>query len=220
MEGFAIYGNRNFYGVDTLNTYGLFEDGKFTNFENMLEDYEYVEKGYESYEDLESELDQVTADYINTKLTGEQIKAIRNVITEDFEGCWTFDYYWTDERFAKCITKIIYIIDGRKLEFETIRGYSQGDWQYAIYDPEIADIDTIEAYYFNTGTEWAVADIDDEEVNEEDFDGIDYDCSYYSTEWGYDDTKEELASAFGYDKEDVIMLEFDGWKKTAHYKRV
>ena len=98
LEGFAVYGNRDFKGIDNLNTYGLFEDGKFTNFENMLEDYEYVEKGYESYEDLESELDQVTADYINTKLTGEQIKAIRNVITEDFEGCWTFDYYWKDLR--------------------------------------------------------------------------------------------------------------------------
>lgn len=220
MEGFAIYGNRDFKGIDNLNTYGLFEDGKFTNFENMLEDYEYVEKGYESYEDLESELDQVTADYINTKLTGEQIKAIRNVITEDFEGCWTFDYYWTDERFTECITKIIYIVDGRKLELDTIRGYSQGEWQYVIYDPEVIDIDTIESYYFNTGTEWEVAEVDDEEVNEEDLESIDTDCSFYSTEWGYDDTKEELASAFGYDKEDVIMLEFDGWKKTAHYKRV
>lgn len=82
------------------------------------------------------------------------------------------------------------------------------------------DIDTIESYYFNTGTEWEVAEVDDEEVNEEDLESIDTDCSFYSTEWGYDDTKEELASAFGYDKEDVIMLEFDGWKKTAHYKRV
>lgn len=219
MEGFAIYGNRDFKGIDNLNTYGLFEDGKFTNFENMLEDYEYVEKGYESYEDLESELDQVTADYINTKLTGEQIKAIRNVITEDFEGCWTFDYYWTDERFTECITKIIYIIDGRKLELDTIRGGIQGDWQSIIYDPEMVDIQEIEAYYFNTGTEWEVGYVEYEDDETIDFETVELDFgTQYTTEWSCDEIKKQFDDCYNIYEEDVIMLGFDGYVKTPKYK--
>ena len=33
MEGFMIYGNRDFYGIDTLNTYDLTGDGEMNGIE-------------------------------------------------------------------------------------------------------------------------------------------------------------------------------------------
>ena len=217
MEGFAIYGNKYFMGIDRLNTYGLFEDGKFTNFEDMLEDYEYVEDGYKMFENEESELDQVIIDYINTELTDNQIQAIRNVIKFDFEG------YYSDESYMECIAKIVYIIDGRKLELDTIRGSVQGDWQNVIYDPEKIDIGTIEAYYFNTGTEWEVLEVDSEDISEdiskENIEGIDFDGLFYSAEWHSTYTKEDLSNSFGYDLENVFLFEFDGWNRSARYKQ-
>lgn len=211
MEGFAIYGNSDFIEIDTLDSYGLFDESKMTAFENLIEDFE----NYIDYNDDDSEEYMKSIEYyIHTKLTDEKMLAIKKTIIEYIENEFDVDY-------EEMIIKIIEIIDGRKLEKTTIRGCCQREWQEMIYDPEMVDPREIEAYYFNTGSEWEIGHIgykDDEEI---DFETAELDFgTQYTTEWSTDNIKKEFAEWYNIDEKDVIMLEFDGWKKTAHYKRV
>lgn len=209
MEGFTIYGNREFIGIDRLDTYGLLDGGSMTGLEDLLEDFE----NYIDYNDEDSEEFMKSIEYyICTELTDEKMLAIKNIIIESIESEFDLDYEET-------IMKIIEIIDGRKLEKTTIRGYCQGDWQEMIYDPEMVDPQVIESYYFNMGSEWEIGYIEYEDDEEIDFETVDLDYgTQYTTEWSDDEIRKQFAEWYNIDEKDVVMLEHDGYKMIPKYK--
>lgn len=101
-----------------------------------------------------------------------------------------------------------------------IRGCCQGDWQY-LYCPESWTREQIRAFeteYFNTGTEWLVA----EDTSEEEPAGPDEvdTCSYYDTNNDNDAFRAMLAQEYGLDVSQVVLCAHDGYQKKARYKRV
>lgn len=105
-------------------------------------------------------------------------------------------------------------IMGEPYKQVTIRGCCQGDWQ-ELYCPESwtrEQVQVFEAEYFNTGTEWLVA----EEASEEDVDT----CAYYDTNNDNDAFRAMLAQEYGLDVSQVVLCAHDGYQKIARYKRV
>lgn len=102
----------------------------------------------------------------------------------------------------------------------TIHGCSQGEWQYLYYPSEWSrdNVDAIQAEYFNTGTEWLVA----EETTEEELNAPDnvYTCSYYDVNNDEEAFRAMLAAEHGIDKEQVVLYAHDGYTQTAKYKVV
>lgn len=111
-------------------------------------------------------------------------------------------------------------IMGEPYERTTIRGCCQGDWQ-RLYCPaswKREQVQAFEAEYFNTGTEWLVA----EEASEEEPDGpeeVDT-CSYYDTANDEEAFRAMLAREYGLDVSQVVLYAHDGYSRKARYKRV
>lgn len=109
------------------------------------------------------------------------------------------------------LCRVLEIITGRVWEAATIRGCCQGDWQEIIYPAEYGRdwLETFEAEYFNTGSEWCVKENDD-------------DPGYYQycTGWNNELIRAEIAAAAGCDPGDVVLYAFTGWSKTAEYEEV
>ena len=104
----------------------------------------------------------------------------------------------------------------------TIRGCCQGEWQY-LYCPESWTRDQIRAFeaeYFNTGTEWLVAEEaseeDDEPTSPQDVDT----CAYYDTNQDTEAFRAMLAQEYGLAPEQVVLYAHDGYTKIARYTRV
>lgn len=104
------------------------------------------------------------------------------------------------------------LIKGIGWEYDTIRGCCQGDWQEIIYPAEYGPdwLYTFENEYFNLGSEWTVY----EDGNEED------NFSMYCHEWNDDGLKKEIANAQGCTPEEVTLLKFTGWTRSAQYEEV
>ncbi len=208
MEGFAIYGNRDFIDIDRLNTYGLFDESRMTGLEALLEDFENIMDYNE--ENPEEEFMESIEYYIDTELTDEKKIAIMDIIIESIESKSDIDY-------EEAIMKIIEVIDGRKLEVTMIHGCCQRDWQYMIYDTEMVDPQMVESYYFNKGSEWEVGYVKYEDNEEVDFETVELDDYQYTTEWSTVKIRKEFEECYGIDEKDVVMLEFDGYIKTPKY---
>lgn len=210
MEGFMIYGNRDFIGIDVLNTYGLTDGGEMTGLETLVEDFENVMDYNE--ENPEEEFLEVIEYYIRTELTEEKMLAIRDIITESMESELDMDY-------EEMLIKIIEIIDGRKLERITICGYCQGDWQEMLYDPEKVDPREVETYYFNKGREWEIGHVEHEDDEEINFETVDLDFgTQYTLEWSDEEIRKQFAEWYDIDEKDVVMLGYDGYKIVPKYK--
>lgn len=100
------------------------------------------------------------------------------------------------------------IVTGHEYAAGTIRGCCQGDWQEIIYPAEYGRewLETFEAEYFNTGSEWCIKENED-------------DPGYYQycTGWNNDLIRAEIASAAGVTPENVILYSFTGWSRSAEY---
>lgn len=210
MEGFMIYGNRDFIGIDVLNTYGLTDGGDITGLENLIEDFDNAMNYNE--EAFEDDWRDILRYYVRTELDDEKMLAIKEAILK------YFDMGWSDDNLIETLVKIIKIIDGRKLETTVIRGCCQREWQDMLYDPELVDPREVEAYYFNTGTEWEIGHVEYEDDEEVDFETVDLDFgTQYTLEWSDDEIRKQFAEWYGMDKKDVVMLEFDGYIETPKY---
>lgn len=113
-------------------------------------------------------------------------------------------------------------IMGEPYKQVTIRGCCQGDWQ-ELYCPASwtrEQVQAFEAEYFNTGTEWLVAEEasedDDESTSPQDVDT----CSYYDPMNDEEAFRAMLAQEYGLDVSQVVLYAHDGYQKKARYKRV
>lgn len=102
---------------------------------------------------------------------------------------------------------------GKEYDCSSIRGVSQGDWQYCFYPvSEEKNVRYVEADYFNTGTEWMVWKGEEDD----DSDSV----GFYGYEWQDEKVKKEIAEAFDGEAENVTLFVYDGYTTTPKYKVV
>lgn len=119
------------------------------------------------------------------------------------------------------LCKVLSIVDGRKWNFQTIRGSCQSDWQEAFYPVDEWSREALQQFeteYFNEGTEWIIDDGEfcpktDSPLNINGY-------SIYCTSWDEDGIKKEIASHERVRKEDVILYVFDNYIKIPQYREV
>lgn len=121
------------------------------------------------------------------------------------------DYY-----DGKYILYMLAAITGQDWKSGTIRGIFPGDWQNIIYAADSwspAALSELESEYINTGTKWIIHDGDNVPDGPEDITGY----SVYIHDGC--DVRGTLAEITGADKSDIILYAFDGFTRTATYKR-
>lgn len=125
--------------------------------------------------------------------------------------------------YNEMICNILTTLTKEKWETTTIRGCSQGEWQTVFYSTKYwnkESLKTLECEYFNTGTEWEIAYVDDDFSVEEDFDNLIGDCCAYCHSLFTPTIKKEIASYEGISEDEIRLYEFDGWTKKAKYKEL
>lgn len=176
---------------------------------------EYMDDAQEALADLKSYPDDAyyknATEAINDifprdsgkRYSTRQIRAWKTIITE-----WTQD----DDQVCEALE----LITGNPYTSTVLRGVDQSDWQDAFFPATWSReaIDTLEAEYFNTGSEWAVCETDDDIHDASDLD--DQDLVYtYTTSRSDDDTKKEIADAFNGAVDDVTLFTFSGFSQIA-----
>lgn len=178
---------------------------------------EYMDDAQEALDDLENYPDDAyykdATEAINAifprddgkRYSTRQIHAWKAIITE-----WDQD----DDQVCDALE----LITGNAYVSTTIRGCCQSDWQDAFFPASWGrgSIEELEAEYFNTGSEWAVCETDDDIQDVSDLD--DQDLVYmYTTSWNDDDTKKEIADAFNGTANDVTLFPFSGFSRVASW---
>lgn len=110
------------------------------------------------------------------------------------------------EKLAAALTRHT----GETWDTLTICGCCQGDWQNVIFPVNAwsrAALEAFETEYFNTGTEYAVNDPDD-----------DIGTFIYCHGWSADQHRAEIAESLGTTPENITLLTFAGYTKTPKYK--
>ena len=168
----------------------------FRNIPGMLDDIAEelhdLENGIKQYTDFSTILEAFTG---RDNYTRQERKKWIDVVKR-----WTE----TDDE-TRVFCDVLQLLTGIDHKWATLRGCSQSDWQHIIYPAKLgADwLRSFEIEYFNTGTEW--------EIEEEQ--GLFIYCTNI-------DPRAEIADVMGTDPDDVILYEFDGWKRTPKYKEV
>jgi len=113
-----------------------------------------------------------------------------------------------DKPFTNFLTDYLTVYFGKEYEMRTIRGCVQGDWNIA-YAPKGYDFRELEVAYFNLGVELEI-EVTDREIT--DPDQIEGSFDYFIG----DDLKNEIKERYG--DYEIVLWEFDGWKRTPKYK--
>lgn len=194
-ENVFVFGNRDFnQHADTLN------DLK-TALENIVEVFDDMQQGQGWTDDLAYAIHcELPEEYRREYSRPERLKMVELAN----EYCFAKSYEEND-----ILCKVLELITGKTWDNGTIRGCCQSDWQEIIFPAEYGRewLKHFEAEYFNTGTEWII---------DPDGDNI----SVYAHGWNNDLIRAELAAAVGVKPEDIILLAFSGWTKTAAYTEV
>lgn len=175
------------------------------NYEVMCEFYEDIKAGNSCYKNVT----ELLKDYFPGKYNTRTIHKFKEVL----EKYGTRYYYEGDY-----ILGMLEVITGKEWYKTTIRGCCQSDWQDLFYSPEEwtkEEISNFETMYFNTGTEWLIHEGEEEPEEPEDISGY----SVYCTSWNDEGIKKEIIEAAGYEPEEVILYEFDGYMQTPVYNR-
>lgn len=136
--------------------------------------------------------------------------------------CLVIDYlHCACSRKDEILCKVLSIVDGRKWDFQTIRGCCQRDWQQVFYPVDEWSNESLQQFeteYFNTGTEWIV---DNGEFCPETDSPLNINgYSIYCTSWNEEGIKQEIADAGGTSPENVILYAFDGYTRIPRYTEV
>ena len=194
-ENVFVFGNRDFnQHADTLNELK-------TALENIVEVFDDMQRGQGWTDDLAYAIHcELPEEYRREYSRSERLKMVELAN----EYCFAKSY---EENDVLC--KVLELITGKTWDNGTIRGCCQGDWQEIIFPAEYGRewLKDFETEYFNTGSEWIV-DPDGENV------------SVYAHSWNNDGTRAELADAVNVKPEDIVLLAFSGWTKTAVYAEV
>lgn len=204
-ENVHVFGNRHF------NEHGDYYK-TVEHINNLSQDIDELRGGCGWYtgESLESLLQ----DYFPREKPYTRAERLRvlDLVMEFFNA----REYSDDERAA--VLGFMEMRDGIEYTAAEIRGCCQGDWQNIVYPAAWGRdwLEEFEAEYFNTGSEWIIDDTGDAVTDPGDIVG----WSTYCHSWSNDGIRAEIAAAVGVNTDDVILYEFDGWTKTAHYKEV
>ena len=195
-----ISGNKDFLGYHTK----AYE--KVKKIEDILYEYETTnnEKSNHCYWDSVSQL----IDYYLSKENGKRYSKKEIHKWKEILDNW-YNYRQEEEHKLQALQ----LITGKKWRTKTIRGCMQSEWQTIYVSEAITDkdIDYIEMCYFNTGTEWLVYE------SEKDYNEDNYSYSLYVD--GYN-VKTNLAERIGCKEEELVVMEFDDWKRIPTYKEI
>lgn len=148
-------------------------------------------------------------------------KERRDVLEEWF--C-NFPKYLTDDNIEELsdmirkstitdYAKIFSMITGKPYRYSEITGGCQRDWNYVFWNKDDMpnfDPSRFEVEYYNEGSQWRVEDMDSNVI-------VDY---IYSTNWRMEEIRDEIAAEIGVSPDDVVLFEFDGYKRFPNYKEV
>lgn len=194
-ENVAVFGNRD-YKTITFPAFNKVENALYDG--ELLDAWDDLHDGhgYKSWTDALADL--VPAEG-REPYTREERKHAWPDLLRDFEHARRQEY-------NPLYCKALELMTGKAWETATIRGCCQGDWQEIIYPAEYGRdwLHVFEIEYFNTGSEWQL-----------DPDGDNISC--YVTSWKTEDIKKELADAYGCEPEEITLLKFTGWTRSANY---
>lgn len=168
--------------------------------------------------DYEEIIDIFTDEWMDYEDRIENIEQYVNRIFSDDE-IEVFEKMF--DEFEDDVPTILTAVTGKEWESGAIRGCCQGDYAEVYYVKDMfpkETIDAIEAYYFNTGSEWIVYESENEVNDISELE--DLECfSTYCTKWSDDGIREEIAGAcYNVNPEDVILFAFDGYTQTPKYE--
>lgn len=215
LPGFAIQGNNELRSLtfDRFDAVSDTLDDIPCELRNMLDDIPYARECGAGKNKTEILMNYLPPEN-GVKYNPRQVHELCDLIFGYDRAAYT-DVRGLRELFCA----IFSIVAGGTWRWRTIRGYLQGDWNILYYDADrvtTADIHTIETEYFNTGTEWMVHDSDDEPTSPDDI----YGYSIYCHSCDSNDIKQEIKDAHGDKDAEVILYDFNGWKRSAEYKRI
>lgn len=176
-DNIVLFGNR-----DYSEHWGKWGDIS-RDYENLVETFneDFTSKGEPIEEGFFSSLEELTEYYLSPY--GYKYKK------EDKE-IW-LKLFLDPDCYKKevWIPVVLNLIERKPYRFTVLRGVCQSDWQYVVFSPEDYSsedaIRKMEAEYFNTGSEWHVELIEDEQLLDS--------FNFYSEK--YLDTKEEILKA-------------------------
>lgn len=195
-DNIAVCGNRDYnsHMPEVFErVYNALEDGE------LAEVLEYPKEWKDWYKNATEAINEYLPPENGKRYSTNAIHALRGLAL-DYSFC-------ACSKENEIICKVLSIVDGRKWDWQTIKGSCQGDWQEVFYPVDEWSreaLKTFETEYFNEGTEWIIND----------------DYSIYCTSWNEDGIKQEIAAAEGTSPENVILYVFDGYTKTAKYREV
>lgn len=123
------------------------------------------------------------------------------------------------------ILRALEIVCGGFWECGIIQGCCQSDWQEVFYDSETWTdemLRNLEAFYFNTGSEWIAAEPSEEKLTPEEI-AEEGGAGVYCIEYMESKIKEEIKEYMGYKNDpavQVVLYQFDGYIQTPKYKEV
>lgn len=202
---------------------------EFMSFHEDYSLYDLIKRYCIEYNDLFEELDDIEnsnyknateaiEDYLEFKPTTKQVHDIKLALEKAYK-----EYPYTD--FDELTCDLLTICEKRTWVYDTIYGCCQGDYQTVFYPTDSYNqkfVDYMESLYFNTGNEYFLEAVDDDDDTEEpNYDGDGY-CDYF-TEWNETDLKKHIADNSEYicgehlSPDDVIIYEYitftrDAWK--------
>lgn len=158
-----------------------------------------VDPGYQ-----ESPLDDISAEYPEIAITGN--RRYNSHVPDVLQG----------EDVLGSIDKVSAIM-GESYKRVEIHGCSQSEWQ-GVYCPESwtrEQVHALAAEYFNTGTEWLVAEDTSEDglTSPDDTDTV----SYYDTNNDNDTFRAMLAQEYGLESAQVVLYAFAGYSRKVRY---
>lgn len=204
LEGLEIYGNRDFRG---------YTSELFDSLPNLLENlscvWDNIRNGYYDNADWAEELAEMVPPQGRPEYTREERRTAWPGILRRYIDAASLT--------PALLCEALNLITGRAWDHCTLRGCCQGDWMNCIYDTALWDgdsLETIEAHYFNTGSEWIIHDDGTEPDGPEEINGF----SLYCTGWNDDLIRQEIAAETGSSPAEVKLYKFTGYSRRAVYE--
>ena len=111
--------------------------------------------------------------------------------------------------FYNFLTDYLTVYFGKEYKVHAIRGCVQGDWNLLYAPKKGYNFRELEVAYFNSGVELEI-EVTDRDIT--DPDQIEGSFDYFIG----DDLKNEIKERYG--DYEIVLWEFDGWKRTPKYK--
>ena len=153
------------------------------DYENCIDSFneDFTSKGEPIEEGFFTSLEELTEYYLSPygyKYRPEDEETWKSLFLND--DCYNKEVW---------VPVVLNLIERKPYRFSVLRGDCQSDWQYIVFSPDDYPsenaIREMEAEYFNTGSEWHVELIEDEQLLDS--------FNFYSEK--YLDTKEEILKA-------------------------